>query len=141
MTATADKTVLEGLDKQNGVTLGRVLGRGSVGQAEEGSDGKMHATVRIPLDELVFEPRVLVLPHGGDLELEIVNDDNNSHCAILPSNGDLKFIWLSDPKGELWKTFDSKAMPTNILIEKGEPVTRKAPHRAEKRFARLRFPF
>ena len=94
MTATADKTVLEGLEKQNGVTLGRVLGRGSVGTAEEGPDGKMHATVRIPPDELVFEPRVLVLPHGGDLELEILNDDNNSHCAILPSNGDLQFIWL-----------------------------------------------
>jgi len=29
----------------------------------------------------------------------------------------------------------------DILIEKGQPVTRKAPHRAEKRFARLRFPF
>jgi PQQ system protein len=62
--------------------------------AEEGSDGKMHATVRIPLDELVFEPRVLVMPHGGDLELEIINDDNNSHCAVLPNNGDAKFIWL-----------------------------------------------
>ena len=93
MTATADKSVVEGLEKQNGVTLGRVLGRGSVGTAEE-RGGKMHATVRIPPDELVFEPRVLVLPHGGDLELEIVNDDNNSHCAILPSNGDSQFIWL-----------------------------------------------
>src|SRR5438105_7609525 len=32
---------------------------------------------------------------------------------------DLKFLWLSDPKGDMWKTFDSKAMPTNILIDKG----------------------
>ena len=94
MAATADKTVIEGLAKQNGVTLGRVLGRGNVGVAEEGSDGKMHATVRIPMDELVFDPGVLVLPHGGHLELEIINDDNNSHCAVLPSNGDAKFIWL-----------------------------------------------
>ena len=62
--------------------------------AEEGSDGKMHATVRIPMDELVFDPGVLVLPHGGELELEIINDDNNSHCAVLPCNGDSKFIWL-----------------------------------------------
>src|SRR5262249_53064500 len=92
--ATADKTVIEGLIKQNGTTIGAVLGRGTVGVAEEGSDGKMHATVRIPMDELVFEPRVLVMPHGGDLELEIINDDNNSHCAVLPNNGDAKFIWL-----------------------------------------------
>ena len=48
MAATADKTVIEGLIKQNGTTIGAVLGRGSVGVAEEGADGKMHATVRIP---------------------------------------------------------------------------------------------
>jgi peroxiredoxin len=40
---------------------------------------------------------------------------------------DLKFIWLSDPKGELWSTFDSKAMPTNILIEKGGRVVKVVP--------------
>jgi PQQ system protein len=85
--ATADKTVIEGLIKQNGTTIGAVLGRGSVGVAEEGSDGKMHATVRIPMDELVFEPRVVVMPHGGDLELEIINDDNNSTTATRSSSG------------------------------------------------------
>jgi len=82
------------LDKQNGTTLGRLLGRGSVGHAEEESGGRMRATIRIPVDELVFEPRVLVLPHGGDLELELINDDMNTHCAVLPSNGDSQFIWL-----------------------------------------------
>ncbi len=35
-----------------------------------------------------------MLPHGGDLELELINDDLNTHCALLPSNGDRKFIWL-----------------------------------------------
>src|SRR5438067_10683501 len=29
---------------------------------------------------------------------------------------DLRFLWLADPRGELWKTFDTTAMPTNILI-------------------------
>jgi PQQ system protein len=94
VSATADKAIVEGLEKQNGVTIGRVLGRGNVGVAEEGSDGKMHATVRIPPDELIFDPRVVVMPHEGELELEIINDDNNSHCAVLPCNGDAKFIWL-----------------------------------------------
>lgn len=54
----------------------------------------MHATIRIPPDEFVFEPGVLVLPHGGDLELEIINDDNNTHSVLLPSNGDFQFLWL-----------------------------------------------
>lgn len=91
MTATAD---IPGLDKQNGATLGRILGRGSIGHAEEGSDGVMRAKVRIPEDELVWEPSILVLPHGGKLELELTNDDKNTHCAVLPSNGDYQFLWL-----------------------------------------------
>ena len=85
---------VSGLDKQNGVTLGRILGRGTVGQAEEGSDGMMRATVRIPEDELVYEPGILIMPHGGTLELTLINDDKNTHCAVLPSNGDYMFIWL-----------------------------------------------
>ena len=74
---------LKDLDKQNGVTLGRILGRGTVGQAEEGSDGVMRATVRIPEDELVWEPGILVMPHAGVLELEIINDDRNSHLSLI----------------------------------------------------------
>ncbi len=98
MTATAGDraaTLSElGLDKQNGASIGRVLASGSIGHAEEGPDGKLRATVRIPEDELVWEPSVLVLPHGGDLELTLINDDKNTHCAVLPSNGDNLFIWL-----------------------------------------------
>ena len=54
----------------------------------------MHATIRINEDELIYDPTVLVLPHGGDLELEFFNDDKNTHCAVLPSNGDTQFLWL-----------------------------------------------
>jgi PQQ system protein len=83
-----------GLDTQNKATIGRVLGTGKIEQAAEGPDGKMSATIRIQPDQLVFEPSVLVLPHGGELELELINDDLNTHCALLPSNGDSQFIWL-----------------------------------------------
>jgi PQQ system protein len=94
VTQTAQSDVVEELLRQNGTTLGRMLGRGSVGFAEEGSDGKMTATIRIPEDELVYEPVVLVLPHAGEVELTLINDDKNTHCAVLPSNGDMQFIWL-----------------------------------------------
>jgi len=83
-----------GLDGQNKAALGRLLATGNIGRAEEGSDGRMHATIRINPDELCFDPSVVVLPHGGDVELELINDDLNTHCALLPSNGDRKFIWL-----------------------------------------------
>ena len=85
---------LPGLDRQNGATLGRLLGRGPIGHANEEPDGRMRARVRIPPDELVWEPSIIVMPHAGDLELELVNDDDNTHCALLPSNGDNQFIWL-----------------------------------------------
>lgn len=98
MTATAGDRAAAlsaaGLDGQNQTTLGKLLGSGGVGHAEEGSDGVMRATVRIPEDELCYEPGTLVLPHGGTLELTLINDDKNTHCAVLPSNGDSKIIWM-----------------------------------------------
>lgn len=83
-----------GLDKQNKATIGRLLAHGGLAHAEEGPDGRMRAQVRIPVDELIWDPSILVMPHAGDLELEIFNDDDNTHCAVLPSNGDNQFIWL-----------------------------------------------
>jgi PQQ system protein len=98
MTTTSSDRVSElaeaGLDAQNRTALGRVLGTGTIGYAEEGPDGKMTATVRIPEDQLVWEPGTLILPHGGKLELTLVNDDKNTHCAVLPNNGDPLLIWL-----------------------------------------------
>jgi PQQ system protein len=98
MTSTADERSAAlsdiGLDRQNGATLGRLLANGNIARAEEGPDGRMRATIRIKPDELIWDPSVLVLPHGGDLDLELINDDLNTHCALLPSNGDSQFIWL-----------------------------------------------
>ena len=84
-----------GLDKQNGATIGQLLNHGGgLAHAEEGPDGVMRATIRIPEDELRYEPSILVVPHGGDIELELFNDDTNTHAALLPSNGDFVWQWL-----------------------------------------------
>jgi peroxiredoxin len=40
---------------------------------------------------------------------------------------EIKFMWLSDPKGDLWKTFDAKAMPTNLLFDKGGKLVKVVP--------------
>ena len=111
MTTTSDDRAAglaeAGLDRQNKTALGRLLGSGSIGYAEEGPDGKMTATIRIPEDELVYDPGTLILPHGGDLELTLINDDKNTHCAVLPSNGDSKLIWLvNHSKGTASLTLD-----------------------------------
>jgi len=39
----------------------------------------------------------------------------------------VQFLWVADPKGALWQTFDSKAMPTNILIDKGGRIVKVVP--------------
>ncbi|MBK1787193.1 MSMEG_3727 family PQQ-associated protein [Prauserella cavernicola] len=83
-----------GLDAQNKAALGQVLGTGDIGQATEKADGGLKATIRIRPDKISWDPSILVMPHGGDIELELINDDMNTHCALLPSNGDRKFIWL-----------------------------------------------
>jgi PQQ system protein len=86
---------LPGLDRQNGAMLGRLpVHGGRLAHAEEGPDGRMFAQVRIPLDEMIWDPSILVMPHGGELQLELINDDQNTHCALLPSNGDNQFLWL-----------------------------------------------
>jgi PQQ system protein len=83
-----------GLDKQNQATLGRLLTTGDIGYAEEGDDGRMHARIGIVPDQLIWDPSILVMPHAGDLDIEFVNDDQNTHCALVPSNGDSQWIWL-----------------------------------------------
>ena len=96
-----------GLDGQNQATIGRLLATGNIGYAEEQDDGRMHAQIRIPLDQLVWDPSVLVLPHGGRLEIEFVNDDQNTHCALVPSNGDSKWMWLPNySRGTMSVTLD-----------------------------------
>jgi PQQ system protein len=81
-----------GLDVQNHATIGRLLGTGSIARATERADGTMEATIRIKEDEVAWDPAVLVLPHGGNLELTVINDDKNTHAALFPSNGDKKFL-------------------------------------------------
>ena len=96
-----------GLDGQNQATIGRLLATGNIGQAEEGDDGRMHARIRIVPDQLIWDPSILVLPHGGDLDIEFVNDDQNTHCALVPSNGDSKWMWLPNySRGTMHVTLD-----------------------------------
>lgn len=83
-----------GLGGQNKATMGRVLSTGSIAEATVRADGTMEATIRIKEDEICWDPAILVLPHGGEIELTVINDDKNTHACLLPSNGDQKFLWL-----------------------------------------------
>lgn len=86
--------LLAELSGQNKATIGAVLGTGSIGKATERADGTMEATIRIPEDAMTWEPSILILPHGGKVELTVINDDKNTHACLLPSNGEKQFIGL-----------------------------------------------
>jgi len=109
-TPTSERsTVLSeiGLDGQNQATLGRLLATGGVKYADEADGGRMHIQVRIVPDQLIWDPSVVVMPHAGDLDIEFVNDDQNTHCALVPSNGDSQWMWLPNyTRGTMSVTLD-----------------------------------
>jgi peroxiredoxin len=65
--------------------------------------------------------------NGKGLKTLAVFREKADATSDYAAKKDLKFMWLADPKGDLWKTFDTKAMPTNILIEKGGRVVKVLP--------------
>lgn len=86
---------LPGVDKQNKDILGRLFAHGGLNHAKEGDDGVMRVDVRAPSGELIWTPAIVVMPRGGDLEVELFNDDPYvHHAAILPSNGDKQYVNL-----------------------------------------------
>jgi len=96
-----------GLDGQNQATIGRLLATGGIKYADESGDGRMSIQVRIVPDQLIWDPSVVVMPHAGDLDIEFVNDDQNTHFALVPSNGDSKWMWLPNyTRGTMSVTLD-----------------------------------
>ncbi|CAN5271412.1 multicopper oxidase [soil metagenome] len=96
-----------GLNAQNRATIGRMLGTGSIARATERADGTMEGTLTIMEDSGGWEPAVLVLPHGGVIELTVINDDKNTHSALFPSNGDKQFLGLlNHSRGKATLTLD-----------------------------------
>jgi PQQ system protein len=78
---------LPATDDLNEAMIGRLFAHGGAADAVIGADGVMRATVRIPEGEYLWEPAVIILPRGGELELDFANDDRVFHSAFLPSNG------------------------------------------------------
>jgi PQQ system protein len=78
---------LPATDAVNEALIGRLFAHGGAGDARVGTDGVMRATVRVPKNEYLWEPAVIIMPRGGELELDFSNEDQVVHMAFLPSNG------------------------------------------------------
>jgi len=86
---------LPDLDRPNEATIARLIGHGGLVRAEEGPDGVLRARVHVPPGQFIWKPAAVLMPRGGELELEFHNGDPNSlHAAILPSAGGPQVITL-----------------------------------------------
>ena len=54
----------------------------------------MRDRIRIPKDELLWYPAILILPRGGTLELDVTNEDHRPHAMFAPSNGSRQLLQL-----------------------------------------------
>lgn len=74
-------------DDVNEALIGRLFAHGGAADAKVGADGIMRVTVRVPEDEYLWEPAVIIMPRGGEIEIDFSNEDRQFHMAFLPSNG------------------------------------------------------
>jgi peroxiredoxin len=74
--------------------------------------------------ELPFFQKLQTAYEGKGLKTLAAFQDKPDAVSAYVAKKDVRFLWVADPKGDLWKTFDTKTMPTNILIDKGGRIVK-----------------
>ena len=82
------------VDRQNEDVVGRLFAHGGLAHARLDDDGVMRVVVRVPPDQFIWQPAVIVMPRSGTLEIEFQNEDRFAHAAFLPSDGDHVLLGL-----------------------------------------------
>jgi len=84
---------LPATDSPNEALIGRLFAHGGAADARVGTDGVMRVAVRVPKNEYLWEPAVIIMPRGGELEVDVSNEDQVDHAAFLPSIGGRQLLW------------------------------------------------
>jgi PQQ system protein len=85
---------LPDVDDPNEAMLGRLFAHGGLSHAERGADGVMRDVIRVPKDEFIWKPAVIVMDRPGEIELEFQNEDRHAHAAFLPHFADRQNLEL-----------------------------------------------
>ena len=113
----APKVVLRSPDGKKSYDLGKLTAEGPVlvrlTCACSGCD-----------QELPFFQKLQAAYDGKGLKTLAVFREKPEDASNYVVKKNISFLWLENPKGEFWKTFDAKTMPTNILIDKGGKVVK-----------------
>jgi PQQ system protein len=84
------------VDDPNDATLGRIFAMGGLSHATRGRDGVYRDRIRIPYNEFIFRPSIVVMEGAGDLELDIYNEDKTFHLPFFPSHSQSRVLQLPD---------------------------------------------
>jgi PQQ system protein len=83
------------VDAPNEEMVARLFAHGGLGRAHQGDDGVFRARIRVPSGQYIWEPAIIVMERGGELELDFSNHDPFAyHAALLPSNGSREVLML-----------------------------------------------
>lgn len=83
------------VDNPNELIIARLIGHGGLVHAKEGRDGVFRAAVRVPPGQYIWEPAIVAMPRGGELELDFYNEDPYAHhAATLPNIEDRQLLIL-----------------------------------------------
>ena len=102
---------LPNLDEPNEALVGRLFATGGASRVNVGDDGVMRDRIRIPKDEVLWYPAIIIMPRGGTLELDITNEDHRPHAIFAPSNGSRQLMQLpAATRGVVRVTLDQPGM-------------------------------
>src|SRR5436309_15058720 len=62
---------LPNVDEPNKAIVARLFAHGGLSRAKVGSDGVQSDTIRVPVNQLIWEPAIIKMHHGGDLGLQV----------------------------------------------------------------------
>jgi PQQ system protein len=83
------------VDRPNKEIVGRLFAHGGLDHAKLSEDGVYRMKVRVPEGQFIWNPAIIVMPSGGDLEVEFANEDSFSyHGAYIQSNGGRRVVTL-----------------------------------------------
>ena len=102
---------LPNLDEPNEALVGRLFATGGASRVDVGQDGIMRDKIRVPKDEYLWYPAIIIMPRGGTLELDITNEDQRPHAAFMPSNGERQVLELpAQTRGVVRVTLDQPGL-------------------------------